>query len=354
MDASEVYPDVFGGALSYSSQRLAQLASLVTAASTVAAHRRAQANAGRASRDERSLSALRDQERAAWQQAKAGWAPAHDSRWLSQADLLQAARVWSAATAYAEADPVAGSAARKCEERLRTLHPYAMAWYDRLRSEGAAPFDAMHQAVPLFARAPHARPGDPAAQRQALEPDAARPAGVMDDSVLLPDTGHDVEFDVEKRGHLIAERLQSRAVAERGYALSSDELATALGATTTLPSEVIARLTVSQDQPVAGTASDHVPGARTAAQLAAESFPCTAADAVRAAAQVQPSPGQTMRAWNVRQLGRSATGNSLVLAQVHSIGRRAAESAGAHVYGLSHDRIGREALRGKLDRIMSV
>jgi hypothetical protein len=52
-----------------------------------------------------------------------GWAPAHDSRWLAQAGLLQAVRVWSAATAYADADPTAGSAARKCEERLRALHP---------------------------------------------------------------------------------------------------------------------------------------------------------------------------------------------------------------------------------------
>ena len=107
MDTSDVYPDVLGDALSYSSQRLAQLASLVTAAATVEARRRAQANAARAARDERALSVLRDQERAAWQLARAGWAPAHDSRWLAQADLLQAARVWSAATAYADADPTA-------------------------------------------------------------------------------------------------------------------------------------------------------------------------------------------------------------------------------------------------------
>ena len=32
MDGSDVYPDLFGDALSYSSQRMAQLASLVTAA----------------------------------------------------------------------------------------------------------------------------------------------------------------------------------------------------------------------------------------------------------------------------------------------------------------------------------
>jgi len=31
---------------------------------------------------------------------------------------------------------------RKSEERLRTLHPYAMTRYDRLRAEGASPTKA--------------------------------------------------------------------------------------------------------------------------------------------------------------------------------------------------------------------
>ena len=177
MDTPDVYPDVLGDALSYSSQRLAQLGSLVTAGATVEARRRAQAHAARAARDERALRALRDQERAAWQRARAGWAPAHDSRWLAQADLLQAARVWSVAAAYADADPAAASAARKCEQRLRTLHPYAMARYDRLRGEGAGAFEAMRQALPLFGRAPDARPGDPAAPRRALESAVASPGG---------------------------------------------------------------------------------------------------------------------------------------------------------------------------------
>ena len=75
MDRSEVYPDVLGDALSFSSQRAAQLGSLVTAGATVEAQRRARATAARAARDERALSALRDQERAAWQRARAGWAP---------------------------------------------------------------------------------------------------------------------------------------------------------------------------------------------------------------------------------------------------------------------------------------
>ena len=47
---------------------------------------------------------------------------------------------------------------RKSEERLRTLHPFAMARYDRLRAEGAEPLDAMRESAPLFDYRPDARP----------------------------------------------------------------------------------------------------------------------------------------------------------------------------------------------------
>jgi hypothetical protein len=346
METPDVYPDVLGDALSYSSQRLAQLGSLVTAGAVVEAQRRAQANAARAARDEQALTALQDQERAARQLARAGWAPAHDSRWLAQAGLLQAARVWSAATAYADADPTAASAARKCEEHLRALHPYAMAWYDRLRSEGAGAFDAMRQALPLFARAPYARPGDPAGQRRALEYDAASRDGDADSGLRPPSAGSSPDLKVEQRGHRIVEQLQARALAERGYALSPDELVTTLGTMTTLPSDVIARLAhadskdlvtagaeparaddlhrvspdlslphdivrgehlnaADQDRLIADAASAHAPGDRTAVQLAAESFPCTAADAVRGDTAAGRSPVRRIEARNVRRPGHS-------------------------------------------------
>jgi hypothetical protein len=354
MDTSDVYPDVLGDALSYSSQRLAQLGSLVTAGVTVEARRRAQKNVENAARSERALNALQDQERAGWQLARADWAPAHDSRWLAQADLLQAARVWSAASAYAEADPVAASASRKCEERLRVLHPYAMASYDRLRSEGAGAFDAMRQALPLFARAPHARPGDPATERRVLAGsaglDAASWDGDENDGLREPGLSSGPDLQVEQRGYQIVRQLQARALAERGYALSPDELATTLGAATTLPGDVIARLARaeredrltaggeragaeylgsafaapgspdgvehsedfaadSQDRLVADTASAHASNDRTAAQLAAESFPCAAADAVMASAtpgtQAGRSPVHTITPPIIRRPGHS-------------------------------------------------
>lgn len=168
MDPSEVHPDLLGEALSHSGQRLAQLGSLLTSWAVVQARRTERRAAARAARSEQQLRELREQESAAWRLARAGWAPSQDRRWLASAGLLDAARAWSAAAAWADADPDAASAQTRCEERLRSLNPYAMARYDRLRAEGAAPFDAMRDVLPLFARAPHARPGHPSPQRRAL------------------------------------------------------------------------------------------------------------------------------------------------------------------------------------------
>jgi hypothetical protein len=346
MDSPDVYPDALGDALSHSSQRLAQLGSLVTAAATMQIRRRAQANAANAARSQRELRALHEQQQAAWQLARAGWAPAHDSRWLAQADLLQAARVWGAAAAYSDADPAAVSAMRKCEERLRVLHPYAMAWYDRLRGEGAGAVEAMRQAVPLFGKAPHAHPGDPGAERHALQASVRLDAMSQDsdaDATRAPGPGPGVERRVEEHGWRLIQRLQASALAERGYALSPDELATTLGAMTTLPGHVIARLThkdgrdrvtanagrdravspgpsahddgtkessaASQAEKHAGSAGDHFCSDRTAAQLAAESFPCTAADAVVAAVnsgnQAGRSGTRTVTPSTIRSSGRS-------------------------------------------------
>jgi hypothetical protein len=229
MDPSDVHPDLLGEALSQSSQRLAQLGSLLASWVMVEARRAERRNAARAARDEQELRELRDQERAAWELARAGWAPAADQRWLAHAGLIDTARAWSAAAAYVDADPEAATALARCEARLRHLHPYAMSWYDRQRAQGARPFDAMRDALPLFARAPHARPGGPAAARRALTAttDARASAGTA---------------------------------WQRGQSWAAD----------TAPSP-------------AATQDANPVTARSAADLAAESFPWTAADAVRSA-----------------------------------------------------------------------
>jgi hypothetical protein len=157
-------------------------------------------------------------------------------------------RVWAAAAACVDDDPAALSALRKCEERLRKLHPYAMAWYDRLRGEGTGAVEAMRQAVPMFGRASYARPGDPAVVRPAL--------------------GGSGEADVgSRRG-------------DAGGLSASD----------------------------AGAVHEHDLGGRMAARLAAESFPCTAADAVvtaSAGTQAGQSTGRSTTARPIRRPGRS-------------------------------------------------
>ena len=136
---------------------------------------------------------------------------------------------------------------------------------DRRRGEGAGTVEAMRETVPLFGRAPHARPGEPGAERRGLTApggleDASRDADAG--SVREPGRGSEAERQVELRGRRIVRQLQARALAERGYALSPDELATTLGATTTLPGDVIARLAHGhgEDRLAVGAAEGQVDG----------------------------------------------------------------------------------------------
>ena len=154
---SDHHPDPFGDALQQGVQRAIQLGSgAVTAAQVYLFHRSTQARAVD-ERDDRARRALHAQIRAEQQAGRAGWAPALDPAWLREATLVQVARAWSAAVPYSDRnvpwyEPAAATALRKCEERLRELHPYAMARYDRLRAEGLGPAEAMQEAAPLFAR----------------------------------------------------------------------------------------------------------------------------------------------------------------------------------------------------------
>jgi hypothetical protein len=228
-----------------------------------------------------------------------------------------------------------------------------MTRYDRLRSEGASPLDAMREAAPLFAREPHARPGPPGTRLRIgagpASPDPGPQPGTSDNTRREPAPDQDPYQDAEHRGRQIAARLQARAQAERGSELSPGELATALEEKTSLPAEVIARLaradneervaadaergraaelehaadvTVAgsageraedlraarRDTLIADTAGAHDSADRAAAQLAAESFPCTAADGIRAAVtgslqQPARSPARTAAAQNARRPG---------------------------------------------------
>jgi hypothetical protein len=172
MDA-ENHPDPFQEATHHAVQRAVQIGSVAATCAQMYlflknAHARAVAE-----RDERMRRALNAQIRADRDAARARWAPALDREWLNQAGLLQTARAWGAAMPYADRavpwyEPAAATAMRRCEERLRDLHPYAMAYYDRLCSDGMAPADAMREAAPLFTRPPRVRDA-PFTPRQVLD-----------------------------------------------------------------------------------------------------------------------------------------------------------------------------------------
>jgi hypothetical protein len=236
---------------------------------------------------------------------------------------------------------------RKCEDRLRTLHPYAMARYDRLREDGMNPLDAMRETAPLFGRASHVRVGDPAVPRPALNastgPDADPSADQTPSGQPEPEPAADVPSPSEQRGRQIIERLQASARAANRPEPSSGELAMILEAATNLPYDVIENLTrqaaaesrarsdersaadaewaraddlgyaidlavtpltderatglaaADRDTGIADSAMARTGVGRSVAQVAAESFPHTAAEAVRAAA-----------AGGTRQAGRTA------------------------------------------------
>jgi hypothetical protein len=160
MDTS-THPDPFTDAIGQGLHRAMQVGSCAVTAAQVYVHlKRTQARAN-GERDDRARRALGAQIRAERDAARTGWAPALDSRWLSKADLFQAAQAWGAAMPYADRavpwyEPAAATAMRKSEERLRDLHPDAMAHYDKLRADGMSPADAMNEAAPLFARTPRA------------------------------------------------------------------------------------------------------------------------------------------------------------------------------------------------------
>jgi hypothetical protein len=331
IDPSARHESPFGEAYGSASRQAAQLASMAVAAHEIVTRRNARRAAMKAASDEQQRQAIREQERAARGAARARWAPALDPRFPAQADLLTAGRTWGGAAPYAEI-PEAAMALRRAEERLRVLHPYAMNHYDRLRSEGAAPLEAMREAAPMFAMAPYARPGQPGAPRQAVTagvPGAGAGSRPASRAAGVPSGGfrQDADQAAYQHGLRIAEQLQTRALAERGARLSSDELFTELEVKTTLPLDVITGLArtrgeentaasaararaagqnlaaaVSAGQPAGGPAEApgsaqagvpagaQVPGSpagerpldRSAVRLAAENFPGTAAEGIRA------------------------------------------------------------------------
>ena len=190
MSISSDHPDPFRDATQEMVYRAVQVGSFaLTGAQVYAYHRRAQTRIT-AEQNHRVSRVLNAQIRAEKDADRAGWAPALDPTWLRQATIVDAAQAWGAAFPYADRavpwhEPAAATAMTRCEERLRHLHPYAMARYDRLRSDGLGPAEAMREAAPFFARYP--RPWEGSSVPRPMLEAATRPgqaAGQADGPVL--------------------------------------------------------------------------------------------------------------------------------------------------------------------------
>jgi hypothetical protein len=249
----EQHPDPFEDVLRQGVQRAIQLASgAVTAAQVYLFHRNTQARAVD-ERDDHARRALHAQMRAEQQAGRAGWAPALDPAWLREATLFQVARAWSAAMPYSDRavpwyEPAAATAMRKCEEKLRDLHPYAMARYDRLRADGLGPAQAMQEAAPLFARPPRAH--DPPSTPRPMVTDGDGPDMDRAEAGAGPRT--DGPGEVPSAGLGLGEQDRA-ATAERVRAADLDA-ATDLTATPGIDERTV-NLVAAQDAAAIGSAA---------------------------------------------------------------------------------------------------
>lgn len=279
--SAETHPDPFQDAMSHGLQRAVQITSCAVTAAQVYVHQQRNQAMAAAERDERARRALAAQIRAERNAARTGWAAALDPDWLPQADLYQTAYTWGQAMPYADRSvpwyqPAAATAMRKCEERLRDLHPFAMSRYDRLRSDGIGPADAMREAAPLFARparahdTPHTpRPVLDAGNGENLTWTAASPGPVPGESGSL-----DLAEAQERRGRQIVAALQARAREQHRGPLGEAEQRTVLEAITNLPANIIDRVvhphTTAGSSRAAGAAPAANPAAAPAATARAE------------------------------------------------------------------------------------
>jgi hypothetical protein len=298
---AETHPDPFHDAMGQGLQRALHVgSSVVTGAQVYLYLKRTQAMAA-AERDEQARRALAAQMRAEREAARAGWAPALDPDWLRQADLFQAAATWGAAMPYADRsvpwyEPTAATAMRRSEERLRGLHPHAMARYDRLRADGMAPAEAMRQTAPFFAGAPRAH-DTPYTPRPTLDAGADENL-IWTAAANVPspsEPGPAVAEAQHRRGRQVITALQARARAQHRGPLGEAELRTVLETITNLPADIIDQIlatpsaAASRTRGTAAAVTTAAPRAGTAARPWEHDFPVPIDDVVAGAA---PAPAQ--------------------------------------------------------------
>ena len=133
-------------ALARAAQTLAVSISVVEAL----ARARGQRAHDRADDAERALVGARATEALNHSTARLTWTPAFDDHTLRRLSATEMLQAWEAADQYRNLDSSAARAAELIEQRLRGVHPEAMAVYDDALDQGRTAADAMQQAKQRF------------------------------------------------------------------------------------------------------------------------------------------------------------------------------------------------------------
>ena len=140
------HSELTSDALARAAQTLAVSISVVEAL----ARARAQRAHDRADDAERALVGARATEALNHSTARLTWTPAFDDHTLRRLSATEMLQAWEAADQYRNLDPSAARAAELIEQRLRGVHPEAMAVYDDALDQGRTAADAMQQAKQRF------------------------------------------------------------------------------------------------------------------------------------------------------------------------------------------------------------
>ncbi|GAA0544195.1 hypothetical protein [Actinomadura livida] len=273
---SQQHPDPINEGLQHGGQRLVQIVSTAMGVQQSLARYRQRLRAGRRAQDQRAQRAEAKAQRAAMTGARSRWERAHDRQWLRRANLLDVAEVWAAAVPYAPDNASAALAVSKCEDRLRDLHPHAMSHYDRYRSEGESPLDAMRRAAHFFARDPDIRTGDAASRRGELHEGTG---AEWTASAPGPGRGDGEEARQEQRAGQIASELRNK-LRLQGREPEPEELRTVLEIATNLPEHIIVKVVPESPRSHLSRGSDIA--------SAAEDFPLSIQEALEMSSKRSP------------------------------------------------------------------
>lgn len=280
---TESHPDPIAEGFVHTGQRIAQLAAMAAVTRQLLVMVRERRNRAQQVRALEQQRRLENAERAAFEGARSRWAPVHDPAWLRNADLLQTARAWSAALPYATDNAAAASAVRKCEERLRQLHPHGMDHYDRFREAGLAAEEAMREAAPFFTRDPNVRTGQPADTPELAEGTGAWWAANEHGPLRSEWEEH---RQVQRAQQIIAD-IQAECRAMQLPEPTPAHLRTALEIATNLPDRIITRAISEPANPTPYEKPTKT-APRTVDQVAGDDSPYTINQSLRLSAQQPP------------------------------------------------------------------